>query len=79
MIMRVSMRVKLKRRVRETILEWYGHRCAQCGAQGIGVALEIDHIHPVACGGGNNLMNLQVLCRPCNRLKSACVPPVVGR
>ena len=32
---------------------------------------EIDHIHPVAKGGGNELSNLQLLCPPCNRSKGA--------
>jgi superfamily II DNA or RNA helicase len=41
--------------------------CLCCGKKrGEGVALNIDHIIPVAMGGGNTLSNLQTLCRICN-------------
>lgn len=39
-------------------------RCRKC--QSIH-ALEIDHIQPVALGGGNELDNLRLLCRSCNQ------------
>jgi hypothetical protein len=45
-----------------------GGRCRQCGAQ---VELQFDHIIPVAMGGGSGPENLQILCGPCNRRKSA--------
>lgn len=35
---------------------------------------EIDHIAPLARGGHNNIENLQLLCRPCNRSKAAKDP-----
>jgi hypothetical protein len=45
-----------------------GGRCRQCSAQ---VELQFDHITPFAMGGGSNPENLQILCGPCNRRKSA--------
>ena len=34
-----------------------------------GSPFEIDHIKPVSAGGGNQLVNLQLLCEWCNRAK----------
>ena len=43
-----------------------GRRCTHCGA---GLELsdaDIDHIKPVAMGGGSGLKNLRTLCRKCH-------------
>ena len=45
-----------------------GGRCRNCGAQ---TELQFDHIIPVAMGGSSDQANLQILCGPCNRRKSA--------
>ena len=42
------------------------HCCSSCGSTEY---LEIDHIIPLARGGSNELDNLQILCRSCNRRK----------
>jgi 5-methylcytosine-specific restriction endonuclease McrA len=42
--------------------------CRDCGAT---ADLTVDHIVPVARGGGHERHNLQVLCRPCNSRKGA--------
>ena len=59
---------------------WY--RCACCG-KWCGrpggeradipddMKMEVDHILPWSQGGSDNLYNLQPLCKPCNRNKSA--------
>lgn len=43
-------------------------RCRECGSRRY---LAVDHIHPVALGGTDELSNLQTLCRPCNSRKWA--------
>jgi 5-methylcytosine-specific restriction endonuclease McrA len=46
-------------------------RCQACGVGAKEARLEIDHKIPVSKGGATTLRNLQVLCRSCNRGKSA--------
>ena len=60
----------------------YWYRCAHCG-KWCGrpggekacipddMKMEVDHIRPWSQGGSDNLYNLQALCKPCNRSKSA--------
>lgn len=48
-----------------------GFRCNRCNSAG--GSLEIDHVHPVSKGGGNELNNLQLLCKTCNMAKGAKV------
>ncbi|WP_314191269.1 HNH endonuclease signature motif containing protein [uncultured Arthrobacter sp.] len=43
-------------------------RCRACGSM---TELQYDHIIPLAMGGSSNAENLQILCGPCNRYKSA--------
>jgi len=45
-----------------------GGRCVQCGSQ---ENLEFDHIIPFSMGGSSTARNIQLLCEPCNRAKSA--------
>lgn len=54
----------------QLLLELHGHRCANhmCGAD-LTVGYHIDHIVPIARGGGNDLSNLQPMCPPCNLRK----------
>ena len=53
--------------------------CAHCGVR-ITMELEasghVDHIVPLAAGGSNDLVNLQLLCQACNLEKSAHKWPV---
>lgn len=41
--------------------------CQSCGE--VGGDLTVDHIWPVSKGGGDDMSNLQALCRPCNSSK----------
>lgn len=42
--------------------------CVACGSAN---EIQYDHIIPLAMGGSSNVENLQLLCGPCNRSKSA--------
>lgn len=55
------------------LVERDGEFCQECGvAQG----LEMDHVMPRALGGGDALVNRQLLCRGCNSRKSSKHPDV---
>jgi hypothetical protein len=43
-------------------------RCRQCGST---EELHYDHVIPWSKGGANTINNIQLLCGPCNRHKSA--------
>ena len=44
-----------------------GGSCKCCGSS---QNLEYDHIVPFSCGGSNEVSNIQLLCKQCNRSKS---------
>ena len=59
-------------KVRPLLLEVQRYKCANpfCRRKlRDDAATEVDHIVPVAKGGGGELSNLQALCTPCNRAK----------
>ena len=64
-----TSRKPLAKGLRWRVLERDGHRCAGCGRGSAEVKLEVDHIVPVAKGGGDEEGNLRVLCLACNRGK----------
>lgn len=43
-----------------------GGACVRCGQT---VPLTRDHIVPLYCGGGDDISNIQPLCKPCNSSK----------
>ncbi|MES3038961.1 MAG: HNH endonuclease signature motif containing protein [Bdellovibrionota bacterium] len=53
-----------KAEIRRRVFRKADNQCENCGSQ---YALEIDHILPVAKGGGSNPENLRLLCRNCNQ------------
>ena len=48
-----------------------GYRCKRCRRRLPLDILEVDHIRPLAKGGGFNPANLQLLCPPCNKKKGS--------
>ena len=57
---------------RESLYKLQGARCNICFRED--TYLEIDHIVPVCLGGGDALVNLQLLCGRCNNIKSGYTP-----
>lgn len=69
----------VSRRLRFEILRRDGHTCRYCGAKAPDVALTVDHVIPVALGGGDEPSNLIAACRDCNAGKTSIAPdsPIV--
>ncbi len=53
------------------VFQIYNGRCAECGAFGKGVELQVDHRIPFSRGGSNDISNLQLLCSVCNKKKGS--------
>jgi hypothetical protein len=54
---------------REAIWKKTGGKCCYCGSKLTRSGMTIDHLHPVAKGGRNDLANLVPACRSCNSSK----------
>lgn len=66
----MALRASIKKSVRFEVFKRDSFTCQYCGQKSPDVVLEIDHITPVAEGGGNDLLNLVTACRDCNSGKS---------
>lgn len=64
-------RVQLSKKQRFGVFKRDLFTCQYCGSTPPGAILEVDHIHPVAQGGGNGIDNLITACFDCNRGKGA--------
>ncbi len=76
--------VSVSVRVRFEVFKRDRFTCSYCGQTPPNVLLEVDHILPVAAGGGDEITNLTTSCQDCNRGKSAGLlqegtAPVVNR
>lgn len=59
-------------RKRITVLRRDGYLCQPCLARGLSVeATEVDHITAKSRGGTDDEDNLQAICAPCHRAKTA--------
>lgn len=54
----------------------FGGRCGYCGVSetSVGGELEMDHFHPQAAGGSDDIENLVYACTACNRFKGDYAP-----
>ncbi len=66
-VAKVGRKISLPRSIspakKHEVYKKAGSKCEQCGSV---YALNIEHVRPVALGGGNELGNLKLLCRSCN-------------
>lgn len=67
----MATRKSLSKSARFGVFKRDGFRCMYCGAHPPTVILHVDHIHPVAEGGTNDIDNLITACEPCNLGKGA--------
>lgn len=67
-------KLAVSRSLRLQILRRDNHTCQSCGAKAPDVALEVDHVLPVALGGSDEPSNLRTLCEACNSGKAATPP-----
>jgi hypothetical protein len=65
--------MSLSKNKRFTIFARDGFTCQYCGQRPPDVVLEVDHVHPVSKGGGDDPLNLITACYDCNRGKCAKV------
>lgn len=69
---RLGMKRKaLSKRLRFEVFKRDSFVCQYCGAHPPGALLHVDHIQPVADGGGNDIDNLVTACEACNQGKGA--------
>ena len=59
---------RISQDVKDKVWNRDGGKCVECGSN---ENLEFDHIIPHSKGGANTYRNIQLLCEPCNRIKSA--------
>ena len=65
-------RIQVSKKTRFDVFKRDGFQCQYCGTHpSETVLLEVDHIHPVAEGGTNDIDNLVTACWDCNRGKGA--------
>lgn len=66
----MAERKSLSKKLRFEVFKRDSFKCQYCGKSAPNVVLEVDHVEPVASGGGNELFNLVTSCWDCNRGKS---------
>lgn len=67
----IRSRNELSPRMRFAVFQRDKFTCVYCGAKGEGVRLTVDHVHPVALGGSDDMENLATACSECNAGKGA--------
>lgn len=67
----MAKRKNISKKTRFDVFKRDSFTCQYCGAHPPGTILHVDHINPVAEGGGNDIDNLITACEPCNLGKGA--------
>jgi 5-methylcytosine-specific restriction endonuclease McrA len=65
---------KVSSDVVDKLMRLQRNKCAYCRCNLLGAKYELDHVVPLARGGMRDDSNFQLLCRTCNREKSAHDP-----
>lgn len=66
-----TKRKALSKKLRFEVFKRDNFTCQYCGSKAPDVVLNVDHINPVASGGGNDILNLVTSCEGCNSGKGA--------
>ncbi len=66
---RDPLHIAVKRALRRVALRDCGQRCVYCATALDRHSATLDHVVPLARGGGHDPGNVVVACGPCNRLK----------
>jgi hypothetical protein len=64
----------IRQSLRFSVYERDKYTCQYCGRKPPEAVLQIDHVYPVALGGGDRIDNLLTACRDCNIGKGARDP-----
>jgi 5-methylcytosine-specific restriction endonuclease McrA len=67
----MSKRKAIGKKIRFEVFKRDKFTCQYCGEKSPDVILHIDHINPVAEGGGNDIINLITSCVACNLASAA--------
>ncbi|MGH7663724.1 MAG: HNH endonuclease [Gemmatimonadaceae bacterium] len=65
---------QFKRALKRAAMRDCGRRCVYCASQLVPEIATLDHVHPLARGGGSAPGNLVSACAACNRLKGDMLP-----
>lgn len=74
-LIRTGSRTPLCWHLRSMVKRRDNWRCRWCGATADRQELQLDHLTPWSAGGPQDTRNLQVLCEPCNAIKTNTVDP----
>lgn len=66
----MTKRKAITKKIRFEVFKRDSFKCQYCGRSAPDVLLRVDHIHPVAKGGDNEIINLITACFDCNSGKS---------
>lgn len=64
----------VSKRTRYEVLKRDNHTCRYCGGTAPDVVITVDHVTPIALGGGDDPSNLVAACRDCNAGKASTSP-----